>query len=100
MHEHNELRKQLEPAWLIKKEIKTRIMTSFIYAIAQMEDIFGDLWKHDEEDDSKLTEKELFYDELYEKFRKRVLDNGNLQIRLAFKALDEFYRDLKNDEIK
>lgn len=92
MREHNRIRKEIEPELLIKKEIKTRIMTAFIYSIAQMEDLFGELWKHNEEDESKLTEKDMYYDELYEKFRKRVLDNGNLQIRLAFRALDEFYR--------
>jgi hypothetical protein len=83
---------------ILSQQIHTRITTAFIFAIAEMERLFGDLWAHNEEDDNKLSEQHLFYDKLYENFRKRVLDNGNYQIRELKKDLNNYY--IKFDKFK
>lgn len=67
-----------------------RFKTTFIAAVAAAEDIFGHLWNHKEEDDSKITDEQWKNYELYEKFRKRVLDIGNNQFRLFEEELDKY----------
>lgn len=63
-----------------KVEVRTRIRTSFIFAIAEFERVFGYLWNHENED-AELSDEEYEWYEKYMKFRKAVLDNGNYQIR-------------------
>jgi len=70
-----------------EEKIRKRLMTTCIFPIAEIENLFGHLWNHDEEDENKLTEKEKYYDGLYERFRKSVLDNGNKQIRKAMEDI-------------
>lgn len=79
----------------VEEIIQKRLMTVCIFPIAELEKYFGHLWNHDEEDESKLTKKEIYYDQLYEKFRKSVLDNGNNQIR---KAIQDIRRTLDENE--
>lgn len=52
----------------IVKEGTTRIRTSFIFALAVFEEVFADVVED--------------YPDDWKNFRKKVLDNGNYQIRL------------------
>lgn len=71
-----------------------RNRTSFIFAIAEFERIFGYLWRHDDEDDNFTEEEQKFFD-LYQEFRKSVLDMGNKQIRQMEYDLGKFDIDFK-----
>lgn len=63
------------------KEIEKRILTSFIFSLAQMEEQLGFLWGEELENDSQMSEEQKRFDLIYEGIRKRVLDNGHKQLR-------------------
>lgn len=77
--------------------LKQRFKTTFIYPIAEIEKEFGDLWKHGEDDDSKLSDEDWARYEKFEQLRKRILDNGNAQLRAMIIELEGF---LGNKDIK
>lgn len=79
---------------LLEDIISTRLKTSFIFAIAEFERVFGYLWGQDVQDKSKLTESQLQFLPLFKALRKSVLDNGNDQIREMDEDLEEFMVDL------
>lgn len=81
----------------LRKMAERRFRTTFIYPIAELEKAFGELWKHGEEDDSKLTEKDWEYSDKFETWRKRILDNGNNQLRIFLLELESFLGD-KNEK--
>lgn len=75
----------------IKKITETRIRTSFIFPVAELERLFGFLWGHEISDKSSLTPDQLRWLEVYKEFRKNTFDNGNSQIRsigIDFRQLD------------
>lgn len=74
-----------------KVKVSTHIRTSFIFALAEFERIFGDLWGHEIEDKNDLTREEYNFYKKYRELRKAVLDNGNNQIRLAETEIDRLY---------
>lgn len=74
---------------ILKQIIAKRLQTSFIFSISELERIFGHLWRH-EADDENFSEQEEFYYNLYQEFRKSVLDNGNKQIRNTCKDIDGY----------
>ena len=90
-----EFRKDLE-----KNDLKIRLVkflkTSFIFPLAEIESEFGFLWDHDS-DSEEITEEQSEFEERYERFRKRVLDNGNNQIRFLEKLIDKYDVKLKED---
>lgn len=71
----------------VKEELKelttTRIRTSFIYPISQLEEIFGDLWGEKKDENAEFTPQEQEWYNKFSEWRKRVLDFGNNQIRLS-----------------
>lgn len=67
--------------------ITKRITTSFIFALSEMESNLGFLWGHGKDEDN-LTENEQEYRQIYNDIRKRILDNGNNQIRLVKLLMD------------
>lgn len=67
----------------INKIIEKRIRTAFIYPIDQLEQIFGELWGEMKSDNDEITSDEEKYEEMFIKWRKAILDVGNLQIRIA-----------------
>ena len=85
---------------VIKNDLKMKIAkfmtTSFVFAQAQMEKEFGFLWDHDS-DTEEITEEQAEFEDLYENFRKKVLDNGNNQIRFLNKLLDRYDITLKEN---
>lgn len=90
-HDHYVYRRQVEQQSDIvksnlRKTITTRLKTSFIFPIAEFERLFGHLW--DETSTSEEVEGPEFYKNLFVELRKRVLDNGNNQIRAFDKDLD------------
>lgn len=81
-----------------KAEIKTRIRTAFIFAIAEFEREFGYLWNHENENED-LSDEEYEWYEKYLKFRKAVLDNGNYQIRCIERSSEpKIVHKLRKDE--
>jgi hypothetical protein len=66
--------------------ITSKVRTSFIYCLAEFEKDFGYMWGKDcEELSQEQAENLKFFQEL----RKRILDNGNNQIRKIEKELGE-----------
>lgn len=84
--------KQIDLPETINKIISMRIRSSFIYPIAQLEEIFGDLWGEFKDEKEDLTPQEEQMLERFLKWRKSVLDYGNREIRLAE---NEVYKYLK-----
>ena len=93
-HKNKQAKKVLEE--LVRKSI----MTTMIHAICEWENTFGHLCNIDEEDETKLTEAEKKYDELFEVWRKSVLDRGNEQGRRLLVLLDSFNVDFKEVKIQ
>lgn len=70
--------------------IEKRFKTTMIGAIARFEESFGYLWEND-------SDKQQYYDDLWDYTRNSVLNHGNHQIRLAIEELRNF---LHRDNIK
>jgi len=66
----------------LNKQITTRITTSFIFALSEIEQKLGFLWGQGKRED-ELTEDELEYRKIFNDLRKSILDMGNYQVRLA-----------------
>ena len=81
----NKIRKENEQKYLenskdrLEKIVTTKIRTSFIGALSQFEENFGFLWGHGK--NGALTEEEVIMQEVWERTRTAVLNNGNNQIR-------------------
>lgn len=76
----------------IYSNIEKRIQTTMIGALAKFEENFGHLWGIDKNDD--LTDKELYFNNLWEKTRVAILNNGNNQLR---NALGDLQKALNNN---
>ena len=74
---------------LLKKIVQTRLRTAFIFPIAELEKMFGHLWDKTKEDHE--VEGPEFYEDLFQRLRKAILDNGNNQIRNMEKDLEESF---------
>ncbi len=70
----------------LKKDIDTKLKTTFIGAIASIEKHFGIFWN----DEQPVTKEELANFELFEIVRTEILDNGNKQIRNFEKILSKY----------
>lgn len=66
-------------------EVGKRVTTAFIYSIAEMEKDFADIFMDNDEELASPEE----YRERFQKWRKKILDNGNNQLR---KLLDELVK--------
>jgi hypothetical protein len=62
------------------------MLTSFIYALAEFEKEFGAFWGHN--DPVKSSDQQIYFDR-YQILRKRILDNGNNQMRKFNMILDK-----------
>lgn len=71
----------------VKQLTETKIRTAFIGALSQFEENFGYLWG---EGETSLTENEKKFLKLWKETRRRVLENGNNQIRNINKQLDNY----------
>lgn len=58
-----------------------RLETTMIGALARFETSFGHLWGHHKDFDEKLSEKELYFDNIWQDLRNNILNHGNNQIR-------------------
>jgi len=84
---------------LLRSMITTRMRTAFIYPLAQLEELFGELWGHDIDDKTQLDEDHLEWLSVYKQYRKAVLDNGNVQLRAILDELDNYKIEFKNDKV-
>jgi len=73
----------------IVNNIQKRFQTAMIGSLARMEDYFGFLWGHDQDEDN-LTNKQLENSELWEELREEILDHSNYQMRCALNDLKIF----------
>jgi succinate dehydrogenase/fumarate reductase flavoprotein subunit len=64
----------------LDKIVSTKMKTSFIGALSAFEKEFGFLWGVGKEYD-ELTEEEKDMEEIWERVRTSVLNNGNAQLR-------------------
>lgn len=74
----------------LKEAVKKHILTTMIFAIAELERDFGKLWGEELPDGTILSDDQAKWDELFEKWRKRVLDNGNNQLRIAILEIEKY----------
>lgn len=58
-----------------------RIETTMIGALSRFENIFGYLWGHHKNHNEQLTDKEVYFDNLWQDVRNNILNHGNQQIR-------------------
>lgn len=77
------------------KDLEKKLKTSFIFPIAELERLFGHLWKGSPDDEIEGPE---YYQELFNIFRKSVLDNGNNQIRNLGRSLEVYERNSGKDQ--
>ena len=87
--EENKRRKEVGDKSRLKDNMKKKLQTTMIGAIAQFEESFGHLWginKHVNE----LTESELEWREVWNDVRDTVLDLGNSQVRAAMNELEQY----------
>jgi len=71
-----------------KRIINTKLETCFIFALSEMERIFGNkLWGHNLSED-KLTDTQKENREKWKEIRLNILNNGNQQRRSLISELD------------
>jgi len=71
---------------------QSRFKTIMIGSIARIEDYFGYLWGHNQEE---LTDRQKEFKVLWEELRTEILNHGNFHIR---KGLDEIEELLTVDD--
>ncbi len=69
--------------------LQKKIQTSFIGALSQFEQFFGELWGN-RKDDSELTPEEREWRELWLQVRTNILNGGNNQIRAVQSELNQY----------
>lgn len=62
----------------LSRNMKKRIQTTMIGAIASIEEYFGQFWGKDSESPTASQER---FREIFEELRDEILDKGNTQIR-------------------
>lgn len=73
----------------LASNMKTKIKTTMIGAIASMEDHFGELWGEGK-DEIDLTEEQLRMRDVFEELREEILDKGNQQIRNVDAEMNQY----------
>lgn len=81
------------------QNLKKKLNTIMIGAIAQFEKHFGKEWGYGKED-KDCGEQENSQFDIWEKCREEVLDLGNKQIRAAIKEIERYNVDLKGNTVK
>jgi hypothetical protein len=81
--------KQAQSKQLFLDLMTNRIKTAFIFSIAEFERNFGYLWGHDKPE-NELNQNEKIFLQMFKDIRKRILDNGNNQIRNLHDDLNYF----------
>ena len=69
--------------------VSKKINTSFIGAVAQIEDYFGFLWGIDVPESEKTEEQRKMY-EIWQALRSEILTNGNNQLRAAKNEISQY----------
>lgn len=72
----------------LKKLVAKRIQTTMIGALAAIEEKFKDFWTP--KDGDKMTEEQQSLYNIFQEIRSSILDNGNNQIRLLEKDIEQF----------
>ena len=96
----NESKRKEKAKEFVQGLIDKAILTSTIHAISELEARFGELWNISEEDESVLTPEQARWDELFEEWRKSVLDKANFHKRRLLNDLDGFDMEFKKVNFK
>lgn len=72
----------------LSKNCKKKIQTTMIGALSSIEECFGHLWSHGQED--QLTEEQEELRDAYEELRSEILRKGNTQIRNIDAEMSEY----------
>jgi hypothetical protein len=78
---------------IVSTASKTRMKSSFIYPIAKLEEIFGDLWGEYKDESIPLTPEEEAFEKKFLAWRKAVLDYGHSQCYLLDGVLHRYLKD-------
>jgi len=71
----------------LKKDVKKKIETTMIGALASVEKYFGSLWGGDT---PNPTPEQARIKEVYEELRSEILDKGNTQIRNSESEIENY----------
>lgn len=77
-------------AWF-KTELTKRVQAAFIFPIAEVEEAWGNQWGINKGEDEPLTPEEQAAEDVFELWRKKVLDNGHHQLRLLIKEIERIW---------
>ncbi len=72
----------------VKDTARKRINTTFMGAIATIEESLGKLWGHPK-DVEELTENERKFWKVWRRMRSEILDKGNHQLRLFVQDIEK-----------
>lgn len=92
---HEEIKKKNEDKYRTSskkrliKNVEKKFKTTMIGALAQFEEMFGDLWGHPKRVEDKTSE-ELENYEQWQIVRTAVLNNGNNQLRAAMDEIAQY----------
>jgi leucyl aminopeptidase (aminopeptidase T) len=73
----------------LKKNIEVKIKTTMIGSLSHIEQAFGQLWGQGKPRES-LTDQELAWEEIKDKLRTEILNQGNNQIRAAMAEINSY----------
>lgn len=71
----------------LKKIAMRKFKTCFIAALAEFEDVFGEMWGHNLSDD-ELTDTQKLNREKWRQVRTNILNKGNTQARALVAEMD------------
>ena len=72
----------------LRKIVAKRIQTTMIGALAAIEEKFKEFWEPEEGEKMNKEQQNLY--NLFQEIRSSILDNGNNQIRLLEKDIENF----------
>lgn len=72
----------------LAKVIESKMKTTMVGAISQIEEKLGYLWGHGE--DRELTQDEVMFREIFTELRAAIFDNGNNQLRNLKTELEQY----------
>ncbi len=83
----------------LNSSIKKSLETSFIGALAKIEEHFGHLWGHNKKPE-ELTEEEQKFRKIWLRTREEILYCGNKEINRASNELDKYVIQYNNYQYK
>jgi hypothetical protein len=87
------IREQKAKAIVAKRQfsgvLDKKFKTTFIGAISQIQDAFGELWGENKQEEDRTEQEREWYD-IWQQVRTNILNNGNNQLRAALNELQQY----------